>query len=153
MPPTLLLVHGGGHGNSIYLAEFQKQLEKRGIASVAYRAPSESGPPAQGRAMYDDASYYREKICKLADAGEDVVIFAHSIGSVVATEAAQGMGKAERQAKGLRGGVVHLIFLAGYLSAKGDSVFTFYEKHPLPIRAVFDNVCIGVFVLCNWRFY
>lgn len=149
MSPALLLVHGGGHGNSVYLAEFQKQLEMRGIASVAYRAPSESGFPAPGRAMYDDASYYREHIRKLVDAGEDVIIFAHSIGSVVATEAAQGMGKAERQEKGLLGGVVHLIFLAGYLSAKGDSVFTFYENYPLPIRAVFDNVCIRVVWLYN----
>jgi alpha-beta hydrolase superfamily lysophospholipase len=147
MPPTLLLIHGGGHGNPIYLTEFQEQLKKAGIPPVAYRAPSEGGPPAPGRAMYDDAIYWREKITTLVDAGGDVVILAHSIGSIVATEAAQGLSKAERQKKGLLGGVVHMIFLAAYLSAKGDSVFTFYEKYPLPTRAEFDNVCIPLLFL------
>jgi Alpha/beta hydrolase family len=146
MSPTLLLVHGGGHGNPIYLTEFRAQLKKYGISSAAYRAPSESGPPTPGRAMYDDALYWREKIGTLVDAGEDVVILAHSIGSVVATEASQGLTKAERQAKGLHGGVVHLIFLAAYLSAEGDSVFTFYEKYPLPATVAFDSVCIDLLV-------
>jgi thioesterase domain-containing protein len=146
--PTLLLVHGGGHGNPAYLTEFQGQLKKAGIPSVTYRAPSEVGLPSlpvAGRAMYDDAVFWREKITTLADAGEDIVLLGHSIGSVVATEAAQGLTKTERQKQGLQGGVVHLIFLAAYLSAEGDSVFTFYEKYPIPTRAAFDNVCMHLF--------
>jgi hypothetical protein len=124
--PTLLLVHGGGHGNPAYLTEFQAKLKKAGISSITYRAPSEVGLPSlpvAGRAMYDDAVFWREKITTLADAGEDIVILGHSIGSVVATEAAQGLTKTERQKKGLQGGVVHLIFLAAYLSAEGSLPF------------------------------
>lgn len=149
MSPTLLLIHGGGHGNPAYLKNFQKYLNSEGLGWKTYRAPSETSPYVPGRVMYKDAEFWREKIVALADAGEDIVIFAHSIGSVVATEAAKGLTRAERQKDGLAGGVVHFIFLAAYLAVEGDSVFSFYEKYPLPTRAEFDAVRVSSFCTIN----
>lgn len=135
-PPTLLLIHGGGHGDPAYFQKFQNELHKAGIPTETGTQPSNGGFPP--RPMYDDAAYWRAKIGRLADAGKDVVVLMHSVGGVVGTEAAQGLGKAERAKRGLPGGVVHLVYLTAYLPNEGDSVFSFYgEGTLLPTRAEF----------------
>lgn len=134
--PALLIVHGGGHSDPAYLQPFLKSLEKLNISAEIGSQPSDGGFPPIGRSMYDDAVYWRNKITSLLDAGKDIVMIMHSISGIVGTEAAQGLGKAERQKAGLPGGVVRLIYLASYLADVGESTFTFYAPgRGMPTRA------------------
>src|SRR5436190_3637998 len=107
MPATVILVHGAAHGNPEYFKPLKAWLTYDGIESVSMKCPSDGAdPPRLG--MYDDAKYVREIILKEIDAGKDVLVFMHSYGGMVGTEASKGLSKAERQKEGKKGGVVHL---------------------------------------------
>lgn len=56
-----------------------------------------------------------------AEKGQDVVVFMHSYGGVVGTEACRGLGKKERKASGKEGGVIRLIFCTAFLVDEGES--------------------------------
>ncbi len=140
--PTLLFVHGGGHSDPAYLVKFFEELGKVGISAVGGSAPSDGGFPPEGRAMYGDADYWHEKIQTLVDAGKEVVVFGHSMGGVVGPEGAQGLTKADREKKGLPGGVVHFIFLAAILIDEGETVMTLADAGLVPVRVELGKVCL-----------
>lgn len=66
-----------------------------------------------------DVSLVRNAIEEAADNGQDVVVFMHSYGGVVGTEACRGLGKEERKASGKKGGVVRLIYCTAFLLDEG----------------------------------
>lgn len=73
--------------------------------------------------LEEDAEHVRNKVRHFADQGLDVVLAGNSYGGWVITEAAKGIGKTERQAKGKSGGLIHMVFLAsGFAPRTGMSV-------------------------------
>lgn len=130
-PPTILLVHGGGHGHPIYFKGLQEWLTHYGIPSIASTAPSNDTIPPPGQAMYGDAAHWRMIITNLIDAGKDVIVFMHSVGGIVGMEASQHLGKKECEAQGRPGGIVHFIFLGSYLAVEGENTFEVHNKHGL----------------------
>jgi pimeloyl-ACP methyl ester carboxylesterase len=70
--------------------------------------------------MYDDAAAVAALVSRLADAGEDVVLVAHSYGGLVACEAAKGLAKSERAKDGKHGGIVRIVFMAAVVAAVGQ---------------------------------
>lgn len=81
-------------------------------------------------------------ILSVIDNGQDVVVFMHSVAASVGIEAAKGLTKADRAKSGKKGGVAHLVFLAGYLPNAGDHVFSFYDgsRANCPTRGEFTKV-------------
>ncbi|PYI07322.1 alpha/beta-hydrolase [Aspergillus sclerotiicarbonarius CBS 121057] len=61
--------------------------------------------------MEDDAAFIASEVAELADQGRDVVLLAHSYGGIPATQSTKGLGKAERQAQGMKGGIVRLAYM------------------------------------------
>ncbi|EER41255.1 conserved hypothetical protein [Histoplasma capsulatum var. duboisii H88] len=53
--------------------------------------------------------------------GREVLLVAHSYGGVPSSEGLQGLSKQERQAQGLAGGVVSMLFVSAHLPQKGKS--------------------------------
>ncbi|RMZ90216.1 hypothetical protein DV736_g2540, partial [Chaetothyriales sp. CBS 134916] len=78
---------------------------------------------AEGPAtMYDDAAAIASKITSLADDdGKDVVLVLSSYGGLPGTEAAYGLSKAARAKRGLKGGIIALVYIAAFLPTVGDS--------------------------------
>lgn len=63
--------------------------------------------------MYDDATHVASFITRLADAGEEVVLVAHSYGGTPASECMSGLSVESRRKEGKEGGVRRL----GYVTA------------------------------------
>jgi hypothetical protein len=122
------MMHGGGHGHPKYTEALQNKLQAEGFTIVTGTNPSNGAVNfTPGQAFYDDAAHWREKILSFIDNGQDVVVFMHSVATLLGIEAAKGLTKADRAKAGKKNGVAHMIFLAGYLPNEGDKAFSFYD--------------------------
>jgi alpha-beta hydrolase superfamily lysophospholipase len=75
------------------------------------------------RTLTDDASAVTKFIEQLAEDGKMVVVVMHSYGGIVGSEAIpESLSYAGRQARGQKGGVIHLVFYTAFLLEKGKSV-------------------------------
>ncbi|KAE8446445.1 hypothetical protein EG329_012050 [Mollisiaceae sp. DMI_Dod_QoI] len=82
-----------------------------------------AGERPQGPATFDeDAAYIASTIKRLANEGKNVVLAMNSYGGFPGTEATKGLSKKEREAKGEKGGVVALVYLASFLPKVGQSL-------------------------------
>ncbi|KAF8846945.1 hypothetical protein BDZ45DRAFT_608176, partial [Acephala macrosclerotiorum] len=81
------------------------------------------GERPQGPATFEeDIFFIASTIRKLSDDGKDVVLTMNSYGGFPGTEASKGLSKNEREAKGLKGGIIALVYLASFLPAVGLSL-------------------------------
>ncbi|MER7930606.1 alpha/beta hydrolase [Streptomyces sp. NPDC096057] len=109
--PEFLLVHGAWHGSWCWL-ELQEALAERGWASHTVDLPSVVPEGAHGKlpGLFDDARVVREKIDAL---GTPLVVVGHSYGGAPVTQAAEGAAH-----------VSHLVYVAGFALAVGESLMT-----------------------------
>jgi len=77
----------------------------------------------------EDVTAIRSVLFKHIEAGSDVILVAHSYGGTVSSEACRGMGKAERKAQDLDGGVVKLVYLAAVVNDIGGSMWQQSSDH------------------------
>ncbi|RYP60159.1 hypothetical protein DL769_008252 [Monosporascus sp. CRB-8-3] len=69
-----------------------------------------------------DSEYLRTHVLEpMLEEGRDIVIFMHSYGGVYGPESLEGISKKEREAKGLKGGVIAIIFNAAVIAPKGTT--------------------------------
>ncbi|KAK9853462.1 Alpha/beta hydrolase family-domain-containing protein [Penicillium brevicompactum] len=117
--PSIVIVPGAWHRP----AHFQGLIDD--LAKVNYEAvgvtmPSvDSSPPLPS--WDQDAQAVRQVIMERLDSGKDVVVLAHSFGGIAMSEAAKGLGKKERAAQGLQGGIIRLIYMCSMALPKGQS--------------------------------
>jgi pimeloyl-ACP methyl ester carboxylesterase len=70
-----------------------------------------------------DAEHTREKVLlPLLEDGKDVIVFTHSYGGIVGGAAAAGLSKSSRIAKGKKGGIIGLLYLAGNIVHEGKTL-------------------------------
>ncbi|KAK6376368.1 hypothetical protein LTS17_006963 [Exophiala oligosperma] len=121
--PSILLVPGSFSFAGMYYP-IQDAIKAQGYECFVNNLPSASrNPPEEPATLEDDAVFIRGVIEKIADQGKDIVVIAHSYGGVVATEAAKGVVKADRQANGKRGGIVKIAYLSAIVLPVGGSNF------------------------------
>ena len=60
-------------------------------------------------------------IAPLVENGEDVVVVAHSYGGMVASDAVKDFARIERSEKGLKGGVVRIVYLTCIVAGVGET--------------------------------
>jgi alpha-beta hydrolase superfamily lysophospholipase len=122
--PSILLIPG-----SFGLPEFYQPVidavaaegyEIRGLhyPSVSLKTGPRDGIPPT---MYDDAAFIATETEKLANAGKDVILLAHSYGGVPTTESTKGLSKVERQEQGKAGGIVRIAYMTAIVPAIGGS--------------------------------
>jgi pimeloyl-ACP methyl ester carboxylesterase len=84
------------------------------------------------KSFVDDRQVILDAVMPLLDEGKTAILVGHSFGSVPATLAVEGQTVAERQERGLKGGVVALVVIAGFAyPVKGKSVFGDENEPPL----------------------
>ena len=118
--PTIVFAPGAWHTPDCFdLA--REALHDRGWATEAVAYPSVGAePPNKG--LQDDAAAVRAVLQHLADEGKQIVLVVHSYGGLVGAEAVQGLGQRQRAEKGLKGGVVMLVYLAAFVTPAGKSI-------------------------------
>lgn len=77
----------------------------------------EGTPPS----MFDDAAFISGELSKLADAGTEIVLVAHSYGGIPATESTKGLTRRERLLEGKAGGVVRIAYMTALVPDVGAS--------------------------------
>ncbi|KAI1114234.1 alpha/beta-hydrolase [Nemania sp. NC0429] len=121
-------------------------VSRHGYDIKALHTPSVGLPtgarPGALPTMYDDAAFISHHVADLADAGRDVLLFAHSYGGTPATESVKGLSKAERRAQNKNGGVVGLAYMNALVPEVGNPASRFAgtaPKGPRPFMAVGDD--------------
>ena len=107
--PIFVCVPGASHSPLIY-DPVKSALAYYGYEVTPIALPSVGGSPA----TYDfteDVREIRNYVAQLADSGRDVILVMHGYGGLPGSEALHGLGKEEREQRGLRGGVVRLVFI------------------------------------------
>ena len=96
----------------------ESKLTPHGYCIVRVALPSVGGDPP----TYDfteDVKVTKDAVTALVEQGSDVVIVSHSYSGLVVGEALKGLGKSEREAQGLKGGVIRLVFIMAWMVAEG----------------------------------
>ena len=94
-------------------------LEGHGYPPVGLPLASVGAAPAH-TSFDGDVKGIRDCLTKLVDdEGKDVVPVTHSYSGMPGAEAPVGLGKKERQAAGLKGGVIRLVFIMAFAMPEG----------------------------------
>lgn len=100
-----------------------KAFKARGHIAIckvppSYPAYNPSDPPK----INPDTKYLRAHVLEpLLEEGKDIVIFMHSYGGAYGPGSLEGTSKKEREAKGLKGGVIAGIFNAAFVAPQGTT--------------------------------
>lgn len=120
--PTILIVHGAWH-NPAHFKPLMDLLGAQGYETICPHLPSDGATPPTVT-LYEDAQAIRSALVDLIEGrGKNVIVAMHSYGGIVGTEAVdETLGAKQRQAKGLSGGVTHLVYLCAFLLSEGLSL-------------------------------
>ena len=145
--PAIVLAHRAWHVPEHY-ESFMQALRQAGFDVFCPRLPTCNGNKRADADMYTDAHEVRSQIIALVDESREVVMLLHSYGGVVGTEAVKDLSLKERIAKCLRGGVIHLIYVCGYMLQVGESVASASLPRPTP-EPIEVDVAAGTSFLCE----
>lgn len=147
--PTILLVHGSWH----FPVHYQRQLDlfsSHGYPTSCPQLPSFAALPPIG--LVEDAKCIENELRNLVDDQEkDVIVTAHSYGGVVATQAVHAdFGPAQRRSKGLKGGVIRLVYCAAFIPPLGESLGSALGGGPPPETKLPPFIPVDVSSLGPW---
>lgn len=117
--PAVVIVPGAWHCPQHY-QHLINQLAKFNYTAIGVILPSvNSSPPL---ASWDqDAQAVRQVIMENLDAGKDVIAVAHSFGGIAMSEAVKSLGKEAREKRGLKQGVLRLVYMCAMALAEGQT--------------------------------
>ncbi|KAI9686730.1 MAG: hypothetical protein M1822_002789 [Bathelium mastoideum] len=116
--PTIVCVSGAWHQPEIY-GETMRILEGAGYPTIGLALPSVGANPPKPD-FTDDVKAIRDCLTHLVvSEGKDVVLVSHSYTGMPANEAPVGLGAKERSSKGLKGGVIRLVFIMAFAMPEG----------------------------------
>ncbi|KAH8432804.1 alpha/beta hydrolase [Aspergillus melleus] len=128
-PTTIVLVHGAWHQPSSY-SSFITALRRLGHEVHAPRLLSMNGARPPNAGLKEDSDLIRTYVESLVSAGREVLVLLHSYGGQVGTNAlSNGLGVTARRAQGLPGGIVQLVYIAGFALTEGVSMIDVVVSH------------------------
>jgi hypothetical protein len=126
MNPTIVICSGGWP-----LAEFfepvRQAFEAQGFPAVCRVSPGyPDHDPSVTSTINPDTKYLRENVLEplITLDAKDVVLFMHSYGGIYGPSSLEGLSKRERTERGLKGGVVALVFVTAFVARKGTSAMS-----------------------------
>ncbi len=119
--PAILLVHGAWHVPEHY-SDFIQHLQHAGFEVSCPRLPTCDEAKRLTADIFADAQVVRDQVISLMDKSRELIMLLHSYGGAVGTEAVKGLFASERATRGLKGGVVHLIYMCGFMLQVGECV-------------------------------
>ena len=143
--PAIVLVHGSWHVPEHY-ADFVQQLQQAGFEVFCPRLPTCDASKRLTADMFADAQVVRSQVISLIDQSRKIVMLLHSYGGAVGTEAVKDLSLSERAAKGQQGGVIHLIYMCGFMLQVGESVGSVSLPRPVPDPVESDDATGTTFI-------
>jgi pimeloyl-ACP methyl ester carboxylesterase len=117
--PVLVFVHGAWHSPEYYDRVIAR-LEPLGYKCIVVSMPSVGRIPATS-SLDEDIEAIRNTVLAELDAGQDVIVNAHSWGGIPTCSALDGLSKQERALDG-KCGVVKLTFVTSFILPEGASL-------------------------------
>lgn len=119
---TILWVPGAWHGPEHFDLAARK-LQDAGYQTATVQLKSVGAyPPLDS--FWPDVEQIREGIKHAVDAGQNVVVVAHSYGGVPTSQAIKGFDQKSRESAGLEGSVTRLFYCASFVIPEGASLST-----------------------------
>ena len=119
--PTIVIVHAAAQPPALYQPLAQAlQKQRLPVDIVDYPSVGDNVPKMQDNA--GDLDAVRKTVSSLVEAGKDVIMLMHSYGGIPGTGALEGLGKAQREVDGKKGGVIRLVYAAAYALRTGEQV-------------------------------
>ena len=110
--PTIVFVPGACHVPAHY-EPLCIELQALGYPTRTIH-PQTTGEKAATFSYRDDVNLIQRTLKRLIeDEEKDVVLAPHSLGCVAASQSVTGLEKSTRKADGKRGGLLHIVFIAG----------------------------------------
>ena len=123
--PTFVLIPGAWHPPIVY-STFLNLIHKAGYPTVVMDLPSlDPQDVADADCQKDAASIHERLVPMIENYGEDIIVLCHSYGGIPGGGAAHGLGKTSREKHGLKGGVVGLIYMSGFVVPQGQSLLNY----------------------------
>ncbi|KAI4192747.1 MAG: hypothetical protein LQ350_008567 [Teloschistes chrysophthalmus] len=144
--PAIVLVHGAWHVPQHYQS-FIDRLERIGFEIYCPLLPTCDESERLHANMYQDAELIRNTVRSLADRNLDIIMLLHSYGGAPGAEAVKGFSKEERKDNGLAGGVVHLVYMCGFMLQPGECVGGASLPRPVPDPVERDEATGTTFLL------
>jgi predicted alpha/beta hydrolase len=116
--PIIVVIGGAWHPPSSY-RPLQAELEVLGFECLIPQLPTQ-GTNSRGLKWDVDVAMIRRLVLPFFEQGREVVIIGHAYGGVPACIATKGLGVAEREAYGMKGGFRAILFMAGYALPRRD---------------------------------
>ncbi|QMW38799.1 hypothetical protein G4B11_002035 [Aspergillus flavus] len=137
--PVIVILHGAWYTPAHY-AEFTSALKSKGHEVHIPRLPSMSDTRPPNADLHTDTDFIRSYVKSLVEAGQEVVVFMHSYGGQVGTNALVGLGAETRKQQGQTGGVVLLIYMSGFAVTENTSMMSVVKRfgHEDLIPLAFD---------------
>ncbi|GAP93052.1 putative pyrethroid hydrolase [Rosellinia necatrix] len=128
--PTILLVPGA-FGKPEAFDPILPYLEKAGFVTRAGPYPSFNPADPYATTYENDTIFLHDNVLlPLLEQRKDVIVLAHSYGGVVAAGAVKDLDKQARRAEGHVTGVIGLIYIAGNIMLKDESLLGASGGHP-----------------------
>ena len=120
--PSFLIVPGAWHQPKAY-EKLVTSLRNAGYSTDVASLPSCNTQDPEKATCSADAEAVRKEILRSIDAGgKDLVVVCHSYGGIPGGGAAYGLSKAARARDGKEGGVMGLIYVAGFVVHERSSL-------------------------------
>ena len=115
--PTIVCVPGAWHRPEVYERTLSI-LQTHGYPTIGLHEPSVGANPPH-ESFEGDVEGIRSCVSKLTEEGKEIILAFHSYTGMPACEALEGLGRKERQEKGLEGGVIRLVFIMAFAMPEG----------------------------------
>lgn len=116
--PTIIACPGAFHDASPYMNSFIKSLKAAGFEAEAHGLTT-PGHPENG--VTDDEKMMRDAFVPHIEAGNDVVLLVHSYAGFPGCGAVSGYDKKGREARGEKGGLLGVVYIAAFVPQEADS--------------------------------
>lgn len=117
--PHVLIIPGAWHPAST-MASFADALEAAGFPATVVPTRSVG---TRDITVQDDEAQAKALLQPLLDQGKDVIVLGHSYGGFVITGLIAGLDKRGREAQGLKGGILGVVYLAAFIPIEGETTF------------------------------
>ncbi|PQE16710.1 FAD binding domain-containing protein [Rutstroemia sp. NJR-2017a BBW] len=117
--PTFICVPGFCHTSAIFdplrdlLGSYGYAVHPVTLPSIVTNGTPTSNDPAQ------DMRAIRSTVSRYVEAGHYVIVVLHSYAGVPGGDALQGLSHSERAQRGLRGGVLRVVYVVGWIVKEG----------------------------------
>jgi hypothetical protein len=128
MAPTIIFVPGLWEGPTVF-EKVTSILQSQGYTTQAASLVSTGTTSPGNPTMNDDIANIRSTISKVVEAEQEVLLVLHSAGGFLGSAAFEGLTTKARKEKGMKGGVVKILFIAAGILPLGTTppMLPFFE--------------------------